>query len=72
MYLNKLDELEWRKKYKYLLRMLLVAYKKSFPKKWLKKETPGVDECMDLVYNIYIIEWITVNLRSQKDRVVEN
>jgi len=38
-----LEELEWRNKDKYLLRILLVACKKSITKKWLMRETPSVE-----------------------------
>jgi len=61
-----LEELEWRNKDKYLLRILLVACKKSITKKWLKRETPSVDVW------IYVMERITFNLRTQKEVFFEN
>lgn len=72
MYLVRLEKLEWRKKDKYLLRILSVACNKSLTEKWLKKEVPGVDKWIDLVYIIHIMERMTFNLRCQKDTFIEN
>lgn len=72
LYLVDLGELEWRNKDKYLLRILLVACKKSITKKWLKREAPSVDEWIDIVHSIFVMERITFNLRTQKEVFIEN
>lgn len=58
MYLIKLDELK-RKEDKYLLRIFLVACKKT------KMGKPSVDKWTDLVQNILNI--ITFNVRTEKN-----
>lgn len=72
LYLVDLEEMEWRNKDKYLLRILLVACKKSITKKWLKREAPSVDEWIDVVHSIFVMERITFNLRTQKEVFTEN
>lgn len=54
LYLVHLKELEWWNRHKYLLRILLVACEKSITKKWLKRETPSIDDWIELVKLDYI------------------
>ena len=49
-----------------------MACKKSITKKWLKKETPSVDEWIDIVHSIFVMEIISFNLRPQKEVFIEN
>lgn len=61
-----LEELEWRNKDKYLLKILLVACKKSITKKWLRREAPSVDEWIDIVHSIFAMEIITFTQKNTK------
>lgn len=70
LYLVDLEELEWRNKDKYLLRILLVACKKLVTKKWLKRVTPSVGEWIDTVYRIFVME--RIHLRTQKEVFIKN
>lgn len=72
LYLVDLDDMEWSNKDKYLLRILLVACKKSITKKWLKKQSPSVNDWIDIIHSIFIMERITYNIRTQKEVFIEN
>ena len=68
MYLGNIMCETWNVKDKKLLAILLAASKKSVMRKWLKAESPTIDEWIEVVYDIYVMEKISFSLRVEKEQ----
>ncbi len=66
LYLGKINLDGWTNKDKKLLLILLAASKKVITKKWLKPESPTVEEWIDTIHIIYAMEKLSFSLRTQK------
>ena len=51
---------------KYLFGMLSVAARKAITKKGLKPNSPSIDDWYDIIYEIFVMERITVSMRLQE------
>lgn len=58
-------------KTKYLFQILSAAARKAITRKWLKPQSPTINDWVDIVYDIYKMEKITFNIRLQQDKFVE-
>ncbi|KAF7647171.1 hypothetical protein LDENG_00176350, partial [Lucifuga dentata] len=56
---------------KYLFRILSVVSKKAITRKWLKPEIPLINDWIDVIYEVYIMEQITLSRRLQQDKFEE-
>lgn len=50
------------------MRIILLSAKKTLTRKWLQIVTPGIQELYDTVYQIFVMERLTMSLRLQKDK----
>lgn len=53
---------------KYLMRIILLSAKKTLTRKWLQADTPGIQELYNTVYQIFVMERLTMSLRLQRDK----
>ena len=67
MYLGDLRDLNLLKTDSYVMRIMLVAARKSITQKWLIKKTHTINEWIDLIYKIFIMERITFKLNLKMD-----
>lgn len=58
-------------KTRYLFQILSAAARKAITRKWLKPQSPTIEEWIDIVYDIYKMERITFNIRLQQDKFQE-
>ncbi|KAF7650409.1 hypothetical protein LDENG_00126400 [Lucifuga dentata] len=56
---------------KYLIRNLSAASKKAITRKWLKPGIPSINDWIDVIYEVYIVERITLSRRLQQDKFEE-
>lgn len=56
---------------KYLMNILLIASKKAITRKWLQPEKPEINEWFEIVYDIYKMQTLTMNLRLQAEKFKE-
>lgn len=59
-------------KTKYLFGILSVAARKAITKKWLKPGSPSIEDWYDIIYEIFVMERMTVSIRLQKTKFEEN
>lgn len=57
-----------RKTDRYLLQILLAGSKKAITRKWLSKDSPTIDEWMEIVKQIYAMEHLTFSLRHARQK----
>lgn len=67
LYLGDISFDNWTVKDKKLLAMLLAASKKTITRKWLKPETPKIEEWIDIVQDIYNLERLSYTLKGQRE-----
>ena len=58
-------------KIKHLFGLLSVAARKAITKKWLKPNSPSIEDWYDIVYDIFVMERITFSVRLQKTKFEE-
>ena len=50
-----------------LLAILLAASKKCVTRKWLRVDPPTINEWIEIVYEIYVMEKISLSLKVEKN-----
>lgn len=54
---------------KCLLRIITMSAKKTLTRHWLQPNVPGIQELYNTVYQIFVMERLTMSLRLQRDRL---
>ena len=67
MYLGLATEGTIKKKDLYLFKILILACKKAITRNWLKIDPPSPGQWLDIVEEIYSMEWLTHYLRMKAE-----
>uniref|UniRef100_A0A146S7T5 Reverse transcriptase n=1 Tax=Fundulus heteroclitus TaxID=8078 RepID=A0A146S7T5_FUNHE len=67
LYLGDVPVTNWNNNDKKLLGMLLIASKKAITRKWMRVESPTIEDWTNIIHGIYVMEKLSFSLRMQKD-----